>query len=427
MKKTFFYVVFLLVVTITTSCVLLNPVYDNLKLSASEVTVEEGDKAAFEIISGSGDYLITVVDTRIGVATLSGTTVVIKGIKEGKSSIIVFDKNTDERAVVEINITKLIPRMTFTTTESIGKMFTLGLLGSEYNGGELPNNVWIDINNNGMKEKGEDLSEIQREYEHNLGYVLVNYPRTHIYAFKLLSQTVTIYGDVAHLDFLNLGEVTKPYYEKDYPNMHSGSEYKKNPTKLTSLEVKKNKKLEVLRCGLTGISTLDVRGMRLSLLDCSKNNLKSLDVGGSSISVLRCSDNQLTSLKLGYVERLNCENNQLADLGNLELVKRLLCANNQLTTLAFKGGSIEYLDCTENRINAEAMANLVNSLPFGKIEYERVGLDGLLYPIQNIIITNSNSPTEKNQITPENIAALKKKQWKVGWTDHTDNGKFKEY
>ncbi|MDO5105819.1 hypothetical protein [Capnocytophaga sp.] len=400
---------------------------ESLKVSVTNLEVEADDKATFEIISGSGNYSVAVTDTKIATTTFSKTTVTVKGIKEGKSSVIVFDKNTNEQAIVEVDITKLIPRMTFTTTEPIGNTLTLGLFGSEYEGGELPNNVWIDINNNGIKEKGEDLSEIQREYEHDLGYVLVDYPRTHIYAFKLVSQTVTIYGDVVHLDFLNLSEITKPYHEKGGPTMTSGSVYKKKPTKLTSLEVRKNKKLKVLRCGLTGISTLNVKGMRLLLLDCSKNNLKSLNVSGSSISVLRCSDNQLTSLKLGHVEKLNCNNNQLTDLGNLGSVKSLLCRNNQLTSLDFKGSSIEYLDCTENKINAEAMTNLINSLPLGKIEYERVGLDGLLYPIQSTIVTNSNSPTEKNQITSENIATLKKKQWRVDWIDYTDGEKFKEY
>lgn len=108
MKKTFFYVVFLLMVTITTSCVLLNPVYDNLKLSASEVTVEEGDKATFEIISGSGDYLITVVDTRIGVATLSGTTVVVKGVKEGETVITVFDRVSHQRIAVGVKVSSYV-------------------------------------------------------------------------------------------------------------------------------------------------------------------------------------------------------------------------------------------------------------------------------------------------------------------------------
>lgn len=426
MRRTINYVVMLLLVVTTIGCE-KDKQTESLKVSVTNLEVEADDKATFEIISGSGNYSITVTDTKIATATFSGTTVTVNGIKEGKSSVMVFDKNTSEQAIVEVDITKLIPRMTFTTTELIGNTLTLGLFGSTYDGGELPNNVWIDINNNGIKEKGEDLSEIKREYEHDLGYVLVNYPRTHIYAFKLVSQTVTIYGDVVHLDFLNLSEITKPYHEKGGPAMTSGSVYKEKPTKLTSLEVRKNKKLEVLRCGLTGISALNVKGMRLLLLDCSKNNLKSLDVSGSSISVLRCSDNQLTSLKLGHVEKLNCNNNQLTDLGNLGSVKSLLCRNNQLTSLDFKGSSIEYLDCTENKINAEAMTNLINSLPLGKIEYERVGLDGLLYPIQSTIVTNSNSPTEKNQITSENIATLKKKQWRVDWIDYTDGGKFKEY
>ena len=114
--------------------------------------------------------------------------------------------------------------------------------------------VWIDLNNNGIKENNEVISSFHNKY-----------------GYSFSSKTVTIYGKVTELDC-------------------SGNQ-------LTALDVSKNS--------------------ALTNLECYYNQLKALDVSkNSALKWLHCNDNQLTELnviKNTKLEDLHCYNNNIYD------------------------------------------------------------------------------------------------------------------
>ncbi|GIJ96473.1 hypothetical protein CAPN001_10420 [Capnocytophaga stomatis] len=378
MKKALFYVVFLLISTITTHCVLIAPAYDDLKLSTSEVIVEEGDEANFEIISGSRDYVITIADTEVVTATLSGTTVELKGIKKGETTITVTDKGNIQQTTVSVKVHRKVPRITFTTTKAIGEKFVIRL--------RCDAGAWIDLNSNDVKDEGEDLESEPYEYLHN-DYLDPDKLRyNYSYNFTLLSQKVTIYGNIYYMGFLNT--------INGKPNLP-----------LVSLDAK-NSKLEILECQDSGLKTLNTEEMRnLKYLNCSNNNLISLNVSRSpNIYYLSCSGNKLTSL----------------DVSNLRNIEQLYCNNNELTSLLLfpiERGEISicrylsFLDCHENRIKADMAKKIVANLPAGLREITG-GLNKGKKLTRDLTFS-VNSLTEQNEISLEDLKVLREKYWSV--------------
>ena len=150
-------------------------------------------------------------------------------------------------------------------------------------------------------------------------------PKSGGYAtYTLTSQTVTIRGDVTHLNC--------------------------SDNQLTALDVSKNTELTVLYCSENQLTTLDVsKNTALILLNCCKNQLTALDVSKN------------TALKT-----LNCYNNQLKalDVSKNTVLRGLYCEENQLTTLdVSKNTVLIELYCYGNQIKGEKMTRLVNSLP----------------------------------------------------------------
>ncbi|MFK8266248.1 hypothetical protein [Capnocytophaga cynodegmi] len=438
MKRTFLYVVMLLLSIITTSCVIISPI-DNLKLSTSEVTVEIEDYATCTIESGSGDYAVFVANTNIATATLSGTTVIVEGINKGETSVKVVDKQTNQEAIVKAKITDLVYRMTFTTTKAIGEKIKLAIVA-----GEDPNNVWLDLNNNGLRDEGEGMREgeylVQSEggsdvYVEGESSIYWDYYQSFPagYAYKLKSQTVTIYGKVTHINFLNSRDWGDPRSYVTYVDIRNTTFLENYAIELTSLKVNKNKALKYLRCAFTGISELDLSGMtELIVLDCSENKLTSLDVSNlTNLKLLRCAKNQLTSLDTSKLNLkvLNCRENQLTslDLRNSKELYQLYCDNNQLASLDIhkftkgSGNVLLYfylidLSCYENKLKGVAMKNLINNLPYGLVTrgndapYER-----------RYFYAKVNSSTEQNEISTENLREAENKDWCVMVSDDGTN------
>ncbi|MDO5105818.1 hypothetical protein [Capnocytophaga sp.] len=108
MRRTINYVVMLLLVVTTIGCE-KDKQTESLKVSVTNLEVEADDKATFEIISGSGNYSVTVTDTKIATATFSETTVTVNGIKEGETTVIVLDKISHQQVVVKVKIHPYIP------------------------------------------------------------------------------------------------------------------------------------------------------------------------------------------------------------------------------------------------------------------------------------------------------------------------------
>ncbi len=101
--------------------------------------------------------------------------------------------------------------MTFTTTKNVGESLRLKLDAAEAD----RTDIWIDLNNNGTKDSGEDEITFDDFVYFNLG-----------------AQTVTIYGKVTTFNCSNQN--------------------------ITELDVTKNPVLQALNCSHNSLSTLDV-------------------------------------------------------------------------------------------------------------------------------------------------------------------------
>jgi Leucine-rich repeat (LRR) protein len=162
--------------------------------------------------------------------------------------------------------------------------------------------------------------------------------------------------------------------------------------KLTSLDVSKCTKLEILDCSYNRLTSLNVSGCtKLEGLGCSDNQLTSLDVSKctnltelwcysnqltsldvnkcTNLTELSCSDNQLTSLNVSgctKLEGLYCSRSQLTslDVSKCTNLKSLNCYNNQLTSLnVSKCTNLTELSCSDNQLSATALNSLFTGLP----------------------------------------------------------------
>ena len=144
-----------------------------------------------------------------------------------------------------------------------------------------------------------------------------------------------------------------------------GIEYFKNLTKLefeaigiTSLDVSKNTKLEMLICDKCALTSLDVsKNTELTYLNCWLDQLTKLDVSNNKkLTYLSCGGNKLTKLDVSNNKKLtylNCLGNQLTklDVSNNTELTRLECNDNQLTKLDVSNNKkLTDLDCYYNKL-----------------------------------------------------------------------------
>jgi len=253
------------------------------------------------------------------------------------------------------------PHMTLTMNEGVGSI-KLDI----YAKSEDQNDVWIDLNNNGIQENGEKVNLF-----HNVD----------TYSFS--SKTVSIYGKVTELDC--------------------------SFNQLIALDVSKNTALIRLKCYFNRLTALDVsKNTALIRLECYFNKLKALDVSkNSALTWLNCSCNQLTKLNLSKnteLEILECFNNHLTELNvskNTEL-EILKCFNNQLTGLnVSKNTVLQHLYCYNNSIYDSKMDALVNSLP-----------DRTASTKGSFLVINTGYD-EGNICTPAQVYIAKNKNWNV--------------
>lgn len=198
-----------------------------------------------------------------------------------------------------------------TTTKLVGETVQLLIIGGEND------NVWIDLNNNGKQDIGEQV-DIQDEYV----------------SYTLQSQIFSIYGNVRYL------------YADD--------------NQLTSLDASGTLGLLHLSCQENELASLNVDGcVELGGVFCANNQLTSLDVSSClNLEWLVCYNNQLTSLDVGdciSLKSLFCHQNQLAllDLSNNTVLKALYCGNNQLVSLDLNGRTtLTDLVCSYNQLTS---------------------------------------------------------------------------
>ncbi len=218
-----------------------------------------------------------------------------------------------------------VSKITMTTTKAVGDKIELEIVAFPADQA----GIWIDLNNNGTKETGEEVI-FDRAEEYKLG-----------------AQAITIYGKVAdlicrnnQLTHLNVSQNTQ------LQQLFCGH----NPLK--ALDVSQNTKLKILDCPSNQLTQLDVsQNIALEELFCSFNQLPQLDVSqNTKLKFLDCSSNQLIQLYISKntaLEKLHCPSNQLIqlDISKNKKLKMLWCYNNsKLTKLNAANGNNKHFE-----------------------------------------------------------------------------------
>ncbi|MGB4654680.1 MAG: hypothetical protein WBH98_04530 [Bacteroidales bacterium] len=168
-------------------------------------------------------------------------------------------------------------KITFTTSKEVGEKIILSINADEAD----QSDIWIDLNNNGVKDKGEAVTEFGEE-----AFVETE--------FKLRAQTVTLYGNVTHFTCVE-NEIT----DLDVSENPLLIDLNCNNNDLTSLDVSKNTALEALGCRSNKIASLDLsENQALEELLCGCKELTSLTLSNPELELIDANFSSLTSLDL---------------------------------------------------------------------------------------------------------------------------------
>lgn len=83
--------------------------YSDIKLSTEKITIKENEKATFTIKNSSGDLSVTSNDEKIATVSINKLEVSVKGVKEGNTKIIIYDKVTKQTVTLPVVVQKSIP------------------------------------------------------------------------------------------------------------------------------------------------------------------------------------------------------------------------------------------------------------------------------------------------------------------------------
>ncbi|WP_152567528.1 leucine-rich repeat domain-containing protein [Porphyromonas canoris] len=258
--------------------------------------------------------------------------------------------------------------MVLTTEKPVGAKITLLL---DADAPDRPD-VWIDLNDNDVKDAGEAVTTFGSYQEYTRG-----------------SEVFTIYGKVTKLDCHN-----QELFGLDVSDNPALAWLGCYNNKLTDLDVSDNTALKVLYCDGNRIETLDLsKNTLLEYLNCFDNLLTTLDMSKNpALKGLRCNHNELSDLDVSgnpALESLKCENNKLSaldvskntdlmvlycdknklttlDVSKNILLKVLNCFKNQLVALdVSKNTALEHLDCYVNNLTSLDLSNNKNLTVFG--------------------------------------------------------------
>ena len=164
---------------------------------------------------------------------------------------------------------------------------------------------------------------------------------------------------------------------------------------------------------------------KITELTCYNNELTALNVQGlTALKDLDCTYNKLTSLNvqgLTALRRLKCPENRLPELNvqGCTSLQELDCHINKLTALNVQGcTSLQELDCSGNNINAQAMTELLKSLP------ARVAGDNakaILYTEQASVTENNCKDFNQSDDLKKAFDDAKNRNWKL--QKENENGK----
>ncbi len=391
--------------------------------SVGKATIDGTIQAERAMVFGESDGALVTPTTKPGYLTYS----------DGQGSFIwVYDPEA-------------VPFMTLITEKAPGStIYFFSITAAE---ADLPG-VWIDLNDNGVKDDGEELgspktvsSPTIRIYGKVTG---LNCQLTGLTALDTSRNPYLVELECSHnsltsLDFsqnrkleylkcwssiagkrlesLNVSQNTELTYLDIWKNALEALDLSNNTklkrlfcifSELTELDLSQNAELEFLNCSGGKLVSLTLNNPKLKSLYCDRNQLAALDVSGSpELTVLDCRNNgAIASLNVSHLTKLDdffCDDNALTSLTlpATSTLRRVTAENNRLTALDASGSTgLTYLRIHGNKLAGDAMTAFVNGLP------DVAGSN--LY-----IIDLTLSPPDGNVATKSQVAAAKGKGWNV--------------
>ena len=269
--------------------------------------------------------------------------------------------------------------------------------------------VWIDRNENGKYDEGEEVTVFNKS---------LHFPHE--------AKVITVYGNV--LNFFCYANSLTALDISQCPNLEI---LDASDNKLATIDLSKNGKLRALTLHGNMLTAVDLSYTpHLFRFYCNKNKLTQLDLSKTPDLVqLRCGRNELTQLDVSMLKQLkyfDCTGNKLTklDLTHSEDLTNLLCADNQLTALDLTAcADLEELTCYNNKIasaidftnckvirevslfgnqiQSKEMLQTVSSLPQNEKAEKKAfyGIDTTL------------EPKDGNVVTKKAVATLAEKGW----------------
>ncbi len=354
----------------------------NLAIETTEGSLEVGKIAVVKITAGSGNYTVTSSDTNKATATEKEGVIIITAKAEGTATITIKDNKTEQTKTVKVIVNDLSTYIELTTTKAVGEKIQLKINAEE----EDKENIWIDLNNNKIRESGEKIKKFDNDaYGH----------RDDLTDYVLGSQTIRIYGKVTLFSCGRFSSQGKWIRKRDIIHLDVSN----NPmlkklnctenTNLNRLNISKNIHLEYLDCANCNLTNLDVsKNFKLKSLYCGENKFTEIDISNNEkLVVFHCSENLLKSLNLSKNKKLrylHCSSSlirdldlsQNAELGRLEChwtrlskldvskntkLHSLYCYGNNLTDIdVSKNVNITEFDCSNNQLSSLDISNCRN-------------------------------------------------------------------
>ena len=256
----------------------------------------------------------------------------LKQLQKENGQILVLVANagyTEDKVKTTFTVQSPPPKaITLTTAKSVGETVFLQI--------HAPDNseVWVDLNDNGKKDKGEIKDYSTGDH------------------WKLGAKTIRIYGDVTYLNCRS-----DEFTSIDASGCKTLTELICWNNQLTSIDVSGCTALTNIQCFQNNdLSSLNVSGCTaLETLMCYRGKLTLLNVGGfTALKRLQCGENHLTSLNISgctALEVLECNHNWLTalSLGGCSALQDLICNNNRLSELSLDGlMALQTLNCQNN-------------------------------------------------------------------------------
>lgn len=276
----------------------------------------------------------------------------------------------------------LSSKITFTTQKAIGETITLNIDAKPSHKGS----IWIDLNGNGIREKGEKVGEFDEDVK-----------------YEVQVQTISVYGFVE--DFECDGNFI---VDLDVSRCLSLEELDCSNNLLTELKLNNNARLTDLDCSHNDLTALDLsKNVHLDDLDLQYNKLKVLDLTSNIVlEELEANNNELTAIDLS--ENLQLKSLDLAfnklnsiDLSRNPKLETLNLSANQFKALNLALNSqLKRVSVYANFIDEVEMTKLIESMPSRLI-------------IHNALFMPVRKSNEYNVFTPVHKAMALAKNWKV--------------